>query len=95
MVRAERAQILCRVRDDGRVEERRLSTWVVAVCNGRFFGGGMEIAPDARIDDGAFDVVSLSAPTRAGLALTAPSLYRGRHLSRTDVEYFRCRSIEL
>ena len=28
----------------------------IAVCNGRYFGGGMMVAPEARIDDGLFDV---------------------------------------
>ncbi|MEM9490297.1 MAG: YegS/Rv2252/BmrU family lipid kinase, partial [Myxococcota bacterium] len=32
---------------------------MVAVANGRYFGGGMFIAPDAELDDGYFDVVAL------------------------------------
>ena len=33
----------------------------IAVCNGQFFGGGMHVAPEARLDDGLFDVVTMHA----------------------------------
>ena len=33
------------------------STFATAVCNGRQAGGGMLLAPDAKVDDGRFDIV--------------------------------------
>ncbi len=33
------------------------SAYATAVCNGRQAGGGMLLAPDAKVDDGLFDVV--------------------------------------
>lgn len=51
----------------------------LAVCNGRFFGGGMMIAPEALLDDGLFDIVLVSpAPLFRSLML-APGLYTGEH----------------
>lgn len=66
----------------------------LAVCNGRYFGGGMMIAPGAELDDGMFDVVLVTpAPLLRSLAL-APSLYTGTHTSSDLVTTFRGREIE-
>lgn len=65
----------------------------IAVCNGRYFGGGMHVAPGAQLDDGLFDVVTMHAlGTRAALAL-APHLYRGTHLGRAGVDHARARVV--
>lgn len=50
------------------------------VCNNRYMGGGMLVAPDARIDDGSFDVVIIGAAGRARLIRTFPKIYSGRHV---------------
>ncbi|MFN9808115.1 MAG: diacylglycerol/lipid kinase family protein [Deltaproteobacteria bacterium] len=77
--------------DDAAPCEARITN--VAVCNGRFFGGGMHVAPGARLDDGLFDVVTLHAlGMRAALGL-APHLYRGTHLGRRGVELARGRVV--
>ncbi len=66
----------------------------VAVANGRFFGGGMQVAPRARMDDGTFDVVVLAPRgVRETLSL-APALYRGQLFSKPGVRCFRARCIE-
>jgi YegS/Rv2252/BmrU family lipid kinase len=52
----------------------------IDVCNNRFMGGGMLVAPDAQIDDGEFDVVIISAAGRARLLRTFPKIYSGRHV---------------
>ncbi|TIM60718.1 MAG: diacylglycerol kinase family lipid kinase, partial [Mesorhizobium sp.] len=45
--------------DDGVPVEARVA--LVAVANGKFFGAGLMIAPDAELDDGQFDIVVLRA----------------------------------
>lgn len=65
----------------------------VAVANGRFFGGGMQIAPEAKIDDGLFDVVGLEGMTRIQQATMAPHLYRGSILSYPGVTHRRARRV--
>lgn len=52
----------------------------VDICNNRYFGGGMLVAPDARIDDGVFDVVVIRAAGRMKLIRAFPKIYSGRHL---------------
>lgn len=66
----------------------------VAVCNGRFFGGGMKVAPDADPHDGLFDVVAMCDLTRAqGIAL-AHHIYKGSHIGRREIDVARGRVVE-
>ncbi len=79
--------------DEG--EPFEVSVLTVAVANGRFFGGGMQVAPRARLDDGLLDVVVLAPRgVRETLAL-APALYRGEVLSMPGVRWHRARRIEV
>ncbi|NLO33379.1 MAG: FAD-dependent oxidoreductase [Candidatus Hydrogenedentes bacterium] len=55
----------------------------VAVCNGRYFGGGMHIAPEAKPDDGLFDVIIIRQVPLFQFIKGFPSLYKGRHLEKT------------
>jgi YegS/Rv2252/BmrU family lipid kinase len=59
------------------------------VANGRFHGGAMKLAPDARQDDGAFDVVLIGDVSKLDFVTTAPKLYSGRYLSHPKVELLR------
>ncbi|MFN2582545.1 MAG: hypothetical protein ABR498_07380 [Candidatus Dormibacteria bacterium] len=59
------------------------------MANGRYFGGGMRVAPDALLDDGLFDVIVVSAMGRFRSITSMPSLYRGTHVRRRGVEVHR------
>ncbi len=65
----------------------------VVVANGRFFGGGMEICPDARADDNLFDVLLIGDVTKADLVRTMPKIYRGTHLPHPKAELLRGASV--
>lgn len=77
--------------DDDPPIERTVQSVVVA--NGRYFGGGMHVAPHSRVDDGVFDVVIIDAMSRARSLTAMPSLYRGTHLDRPGVELRRAARI--
>jgi len=61
----------------------------VVVANGRYFGGGMMIAPEAKPDDGAFDVLLIKNLTKRDLTVTLPKTYRGSHLPHPKAEVLR------
>jgi diacylglycerol kinase (ATP) len=77
--------------DDGEPVEARIA--LVAVANGRYFGGGMMIAPDAELDDGLFDIVILRAASKFGLILDLRLLYGGRHRGHKAITILRGRKV--
>lgn len=66
----------------------------VAIANGRYFGGAMMIAPDAEVDDGAFDVVAMGDLGFGDLLTSGRRLYKGTHLSMDKVSTRRAKVIE-
>ncbi|HPU01520.1 MAG TPA: diacylglycerol kinase family lipid kinase [Bacillota bacterium] len=65
----------------------------VAVANGRYFGGGMFIAPHAVMDDGLFDVVILHNLSKLNLLVNLPKVYRGTHLDHPQIISVRGRKV--
>ena len=65
------------------------------VANGRFFGGGMKVAPNAVLDDGCFDAVCLGDFQLADFLLNGLRLYRGTHLSMEKVWMRRVRTVSV
>jgi YegS/Rv2252/BmrU family lipid kinase len=66
----------------------------IAVCNGRYFGGGMMVAPGARIDDGLFDVTVWQGLGIADFVLRRRTLYDGSHLKLKNTRTFQARVVE-
>ncbi|MEI8702458.1 diacylglycerol kinase family lipid kinase [Mesorhizobium mediterraneum] len=77
--------------DDGVPVEARVA--LVAVANGRFFGGGMMIAPDAEMDDGLFDIVILRAAGKLKLIWDIRLLYGGRHRDHPAITILRGKKV--
>ncbi len=62
----------------------------VMVANGQYYGGGMHVAPHARLDSRAFDVYVIGDVGKTEAVVNLPKLYRGRLLRKPDkVRYFR------
>ncbi|HMO81520.1 MAG TPA: diacylglycerol kinase family lipid kinase [Pyrinomonadaceae bacterium] len=78
--------------DDG--EETPLETVNFCVANARYFGGGMMIAPEAKLADGLLDVVNIGDIKTAKIILNAYTLYRGTHLDLPEVKSKLARRIE-
>ncbi len=62
--------------------------------NGRYFGGGMFVTPDAKPDDGRFDVVVVPGTPKLRMLRNLPRLYRGTHLAAPEVALHRGRVLE-
>jgi diacylglycerol kinase (ATP) len=67
----------------------------VAIANGRFYGGGMDICPDASLTDGLLDLCVVGDISRIEAVRQLPGLYRGRHVNHPAVELLRARSVGL
>jgi len=79
--------------DGGPAEE--LSVTTLAVANGRYFGGGMMIAPEAKIDDGLFHVTIWSGYTLVDFVLKSGSMYDGSHTRNSGTRTLTARTVRL
>jgi YegS/Rv2252/BmrU family lipid kinase len=73
--------------------ERTLVVANLCVANARFFGGGMKIAPDAKLTDGKFDVVGIGDLSAVKIFTSAPRVYLGAHLSMPEVSHAHARKV--
>ena len=86
--------VLIRVQIDNRDEET-LQTINFCIANARYFGGGMMIAPEARINDGLLDVINIGDIKTAKILLNGYSLYRGSHTKLEEVKSTVARRIRV
>jgi len=64
-------------------------TLLAAFANTATYGGGMKIAPQAKMDDGLLDVCIVGGVDPFKLFCMFPTIYSGRHLKIKEVEYFQ------
>jgi YegS/Rv2252/BmrU family lipid kinase len=82
------------VRLDGR-DWYEGDAYLVAVANGTTFGHGMRIAPQARVDDGLFDVVLVTGMSAIKLLTRMRKVYEASHLDDPGVRFARAQSVTL
>jgi YegS/Rv2252/BmrU family lipid kinase len=78
---------------DGRRATRR--GFSVSVANSQAYGGGMFIAPDAKLDDGKLDVVSVGEVSKLRCVINLPKVFKGTHVENDEVEVERAATLEL
>ncbi|HXJ91016.1 MAG TPA: diacylglycerol kinase family protein [Candidatus Binatia bacterium] len=64
-------------------------------ANAPFYGGGMKVAPQAKMDDGLLDICEVGAVAPLRLFRLFPSVYSGRHLKIPEVEYFHASLLQV
>jgi YegS/Rv2252/BmrU family lipid kinase len=82
-----------RLRVDG-VFDEIVVAWNIAVANGQYHGGGMQIAPEARVQDGVFNVTIVGDLSLAEVCYHFPKLYTGRIAEVKKVRMLEGRRIE-
>jgi YegS/Rv2252/BmrU family lipid kinase len=81
-----------RIEADGEAYQWRAHNVVVANC--RYYGGGMQISPRSRPDDGALDVLVMVGPKSEAFT-TLPKVYRGAHLPHRGIVELRAGRIRV
>ena len=70
-------------------------TILAAFANSPLYGGGMKIAPQAKMDDGLLDVCIVGGVNPFKLFCMFPTVYAGRHLSIREVQYFQTERVRV
>jgi YegS/Rv2252/BmrU family lipid kinase len=95
LVNARLGHVKCTTTRAGKTEEHRIKSFMIAICNGRFFGGGMRVAPEAEIADGVLEVVALGATSKLAFALYSRDIYSGAHMAREGTVHLRAEKVTL
>lgn len=88
------ANTALRIQLDDRPEQR-MTVANFCVANARYFGGGMKIAPDARINDGCFDCVVIGDLSALDILSNGYKLYTGTHLNLEQVYHAHARRVRV
>jgi len=64
----------------------------VEICNSKYTGGNMLMAPEAEVDDGLFDAVVVSPLSRVSLIATFPKIFKGTHGQNPAVRFIKGKS---
>ncbi|MBI4788491.1 MAG: diacylglycerol kinase family lipid kinase [Chloroflexi bacterium] len=75
------------LRIDEQAYARRVNS--VVICNGKYFGGGMRVGPNATLDDAKFDIVVLGDFSTLEILTNTPKIYNGTHLALAKVSEYR------
>ena len=78
--------------DGGPAENLAITNY--ALCNARYFGGGMRVAPAAEVDDGLLDATIWSGFSLRDFVLQCRALYDGTHVHAPGTTVFRARRVE-
>ncbi|HSS58183.1 MAG TPA: diacylglycerol kinase family protein [Solirubrobacteraceae bacterium] len=71
-------------------ERTLFAGWSVAAANSKAYGGGMFVAPDAELDDGALDVVYCERTSKATFVRKLlPKVFKGEHVNEPSVHVLR------
>jgi YegS/Rv2252/BmrU family lipid kinase len=74
---------------------REFQGFAVLVANGAAYGGGMLMAPDARLDDGVFDVLTEADVTKWEAVRNMPRVFKGTHIDQPKVAISRGSEVEI
>lgn len=76
-------------------DTRRMAAVLVTAGNTASIGGGMRLAPDAKVDDGLLDVLVATPLSRVELLRLFPKVFRGAHVNDDHVSIERGRVVTI
>ncbi len=80
-------KVICEIESGSRTETLQFNSRILAICNGQYFGGGMQIAPMAKLDDGVLEFLAFTGGGRVPLLTAMNSVYSGGHLTNPSVQH--------
>lgn len=83
-----------RVEADGRVWQE-CGTNLLAVVNGTYAGGGMNLSPTARLDDGLLDLLAVADISRPALLRELARVHTGGHVKSPHVKLTRAAHVRI
>lgn len=76
-------------------EFSKKTAMITAVCNGKFFGGGIQASPESDVADGLLNIIIVNKINRLRIPMALVSLMRGKILKKKYVEHVKCKAVEI
>ncbi len=78
---------------DGKTIEKEIL--LLAIANGKYYGGGMMVAPTADVTDVFFDVCIINKIPKWKILRLFPTIFKGTHINFPQVEYFKAKEVTI
>ena len=72
-----------------------LDALLVAIANGRYYGGGINVTPKAEIDDGLFNICAIKKVGRFKILTLFPQVIKGNHAEIKEVSFYSGRKVKI
>jgi diacylglycerol kinase (ATP) len=76
-------------------DQKVQNTLLFAVANGKYYGGGMKVAPGAIVDDGVFEICNVKDVSKVRILRLFPKLIDGTHDTIKEVSFHKGKNIFL
>ncbi len=73
----------------------QVEAMLIAVANGKSYGGGMQVCPDASMTDGLFDVMILHPVSKLEFIKVFPKVFKGAHIGHSQVRVYRSARVSI
>jgi diacylglycerol kinase (ATP) len=73
----------------------QVEAMLIAVANGKSYGGGMQVCPDASMTDGLFDVMILHPVSKLEFIKVFPKVFKGAHINHPQVRVYRSARVSI
>jgi len=73
----------------------QVEAMLIAVANGKSYGGGMQVCPDASMNDGLFDVMILHPVSKVEFVKVFPKVFKGAHKGHPQVRFYRSARVSI
>ncbi len=89
----ERKPIDLELTMDGKTTHHQML--LLAIMNGKFYGGGFQPTPDASVQDGVFDICLVDYTSLSRILLLLPKYMVGKHVLEREAHFYKCTSLQV
>ena len=86
---------ICDIKIDIDGKKIKMKALLAAIANGKYYGGGIIPTPDAKLDDGLFDVCLVSDMSRIHIFSLFPKYMKGLHGKLKQVSFYKAKKISI
>lgn len=76
-----------------KISNKLKDTTIFTICNAKYYGGGFNIAPNAILNDGMFDIIDVKSLNKLEIVNLVSKLLKVKHLESEKVNFYKTNSI--